>query len=69
MRDSSIKKVGDLLREKCAETGSFRCSNRKAAKMAGVVKETFRRAVNELKKDGLTFKRVSYSESEYRFNN
>ena len=70
MRDSSIKKVTEMLKRKCAgdADGSFRCSNREGAMLAGVDHCTFARAVKKMRDDGLlTFKRVSYYEAEYRF--
>lgn len=68
MRDSSIKKVAEMLRDGCAATGSFRCSNREGASLSGVDHCTFARVVKKMRDDGLlTFKRVSYYEAEYRF--
>lgn len=68
MRQITIEKVETMLRDGCAATGSFRCSNRMGAKFAGVDHCTFARAVKKMRDDGLlTFKRVSYYEAEYRW--
>lgn len=68
MRQSTIEKVESMLRRECESTGVAYCSNRKGAKKAGVVKESFKRAVEVLKKTkGLKTKRVSYHFAEYRF--
>lgn len=68
MRQSTIEKVESMLRRECERTGVFYCSNRAAARMSGVVKESFKRAVEVLKKTkGLKTKRVDYHVAEYRF--
>lgn len=69
MRATTIEKVETMLRKKCAGDGFFRCSNREGAKLAGVDHCTFARAVKKMRKDGLTFERVSYYEAEYRWKN
>lgn len=70
MRNSTIEKVETMLRLECSRNvdGKFYCSNRAGAKLSGVVKESFKRAVGYLEKNkGLKTKRVSYFDSEYEF--
>lgn len=69
MRQSTIEKVELMLRRECEATGVFYCSNRGGAKLAGVVKESFKRAVEVLKKTkGLKTKRVDYHVAEYHWD-
>lgn len=68
MRQSTIEKVETMLRRECKAAGKFYCSNRAGAKLSGVVKESFKRAVDHLAKNkGLQAKRVSYFDTEYYF--